>query len=187
MAITTLAQVKIMADLYTRAETSGDPTSASAGTLGDIWLNNKSTDANYGATWELTAITGTSPNFSYTWTRLTRDEARINMMIPRAEADFLKIRGARFPTKLECDTDRLRDRPWETDPHPTYGNYDTVYPDQADTIAAEMVCYLCAFGVYQGRGSTSGGVGDNTSTSDAKRLGYPVSIVGGIERIQGCA
>jgi hypothetical protein len=88
---------------------------------------------------------------------------------------------------LEEDQDRWANRPWESDPNPTLDAYDPVYPSGADTIAAEMVCYLCAFGVYQGRGTTSGGVGDNSATSDVKRLGYPVSIVGGIERIQGCA
>jgi len=163
MAITTLAYVKILADLYTRAETSGDPTSASVGVLGDIWLNNKPTDANYGKTYELTAITGTAPSLSYTWTLQTRDDAKINIALGRAEKDYLAIRGIPFDT---VDDEGVT----------------TVYPDQADYTAAEMVCYLCNYAQYQGRGNKSESIGDRSETHDDKLRGYPVSIVGTIDR-----
>lgn len=166
MAITTTAYVKIMADLYTRAETSGDPTSASSGTVGDIWLNNKTTDANYGATWELTSITVviSPPSTTYNWTRLTRDDPKIAIGIARAEQDFLRIRGIPF----ELDDDGVT----------------VVYPDGAENIAAEMVCYICGIGMYFGRGSKSESLSDRSVTYETKICGYPVSIVGGIEQFQ---
>ena len=168
MAITTLAYVKILGDLYTRAETSGSPTSSSVGVLGDIWLNNKPTDASYGKTYELTAITGTSPNFSYTWTELTRDDAKINITLARAEKDYLSIRGIPFEVS------------------PTDGT-TIIYPTNSDYTAAEMVCYLCNYAQYQGRGQKSEGLGDRSETHDDKIQGYPLSIVGTIERYQSAS
>lgn len=162
MAITTLAAVKIMAELFTRAETS-DPSTSSVGVLGDIWLNNDSADSNYGATWELTAITGAAPNLSYTWTRLTADDAKINAKLARVEADFLAIRGIPFEQT--------------TDSTPA-----DIYPDGATDTAAEMVCYLLNYGQYQGRGEQSESLGDRSATHDAKIHGYPRSIVGTIKR-----
>lgn len=183
MAITTLAAVKIMADLFTRAETT-DPTTASVGVLGDIWLNNDSADANYGATWELTAITGTVPALSYTWTRLTADDAKITKMLARVEQDYLAIRGIPFTLKIDYEHDRATNRPWETDPYPTYTDYQAIYPAQADQVAAEMVCYLLNYGQYQGRGEKSESLSDRSATHDDKICGYPRSIVGTIERYQ---
>jgi len=165
MAITTLVYVKILADLYTRSEVSGSPTSASVGVLGDIWLNNKPADTNQGKTYELTAITGTSPNFSYTWTELTRDDAKINITIARAEKDYLTIRGIPFDTVDDLGV-------------------TTSYPTNSDYIAAEMVCYLCNYAQYQGRGQKSEALGDRSESHDDKICGYPLSIVGTIDRFQ---
>jgi hypothetical protein len=168
MAITSLMNVKICADLYTRAETSGSPTTASVGILGDIWLNIKPADANIGKTYELTSITGTSPNFTYVWTAVTLDDAKINLMIPRAESDYLKIRGVPFDLS-EVDGTTI------------------IYPDSASLTAAEMVCYLCHYALYQGRGEKSESLGDKSESHDEKICGYPVSIVGTIDRFQRCS
>jgi hypothetical protein len=160
--ITNKALVKILADLYTRSET-GAPTTASVGALGDIWLDNSSTSETYGNTYELTSIT-TGPT-TYVWTLLTRDDARIDISIARAEKDYLAIRGTSF--ELSTDTVPV-----------------DVYPDGADSTAAEMVCYLCGYGVYQGRGEKSESLGDRSATHDDKIHGYPRSIVGTIKRYQ---
>lgn len=162
MAITTLAYVKILADLYTRADT-GAPTTASVGVLGDVWLDNSSTSATYGNTYELTSIT-TGPT-TYVWTLITRDDARISIAITKAEKDYLAIRGIAF--ELSEDTVPV-----------------DVYPDGSDYTAAEMVCYLCGYGVYQGRGEKSESLGDRSATHDDKIHGYPRSIVGTIKRYQ---
>jgi hypothetical protein len=183
VAITTLASVKIMADLFTRAETT-DPTTASVGVLGDIWLNNDPSDANYGKTWELTAITGTAPALSYTWTLQTSDDAKINRMLARVEQDYLAIRGIPFMLKIDYEYDRATNRPWESDLYPTYTSYQSIYPTQSDQVAAEMVCYLLNYGQYQGRGEKSESIGDRSTTHDDKIFGYPRSIVGTIERYQ---
>lgn len=164
MAITTLYAVKVSASLFTRAE-SADPTTATVGVLGDILINSDSGDANYGATWELTAITGTVPSLSYTWTRLTGDDARILAKIARAEHDYLAIRG--IPFELSEDAIPV-----------------TVYPDGAGDVAAEMVCYLLNYGQYQGRGEKAESMGDRSATHDDKIHGYPRSIVGTITRYQ---
>lgn len=161
MAITTLAEVKIIADEFTRAE-SEDPTSASVGVIGDIWLNNDPLDANYGATWELNAIV-TVPSTSYTWTRLTAIDAKVTAKIARAEQDYLAIRGV----------------PFDTDDN---GYID--YPDGASDVAAEMVCYLLGLGVYEGRGAASESLMGRSVNYDAKIHGYPRSIVGTIVRYQ---
>jgi len=163
MAITTLYAVKVSASLFTRAETA-DPTTATVGVLGDILINSDSGDANYGATWELTAITGTVPSLSYTWTRLTGDDARILAKIARAESDYLAIRGIPF----ELDTDEVT----------------IIYPASASDVAAEMVCYLLNLGQYQGRGEKAESMGDRSATHDDKIHGYPRSIVGTIARYQ---
>lgn len=164
MAITTLYAVKVMADLFTRTATA-DPTTATVGVLGDILINADSTDANYGKTWELTSITGTAPSLSYNWTLLTADDARINLKIPRAEVDYLAIRG--IPFEMSDDTVPV-----------------TVYPDSAEDVAAEMVCYLLNYGQYQGRGEKSESLSDRSVTHDDKIHGYPRSIVGTIDRYQ---
>ncbi len=161
--ITTLASVKIQADLYTRAE-EGAPETTDAGVLGDVWLDNDADSATYGKTYELTVITpaaGATPA-SYTWSLLTRDDARIIRTIPRAEKDYLAIRGIPF----ELDDDEIT----------------IIYPESSDYDAAEMVCYLCELGSYQGRGEKSESVGDRSVTHDDKVYGYPRSIVGTIEQ-----
>lgn len=162
MAITTLAYVKILADLYTRAET-GAPTTASVGAVGDIWLDNSSTSATYGKTYECTAIND-GPPVTYTWTLLTRDDAKIEIAIDRAEKDYLSIRGIDFETADD--------------------GVSPDYPDGADYTAAEMVCYLNSYGTYQGRGEKSESMGDRNAAHDDKLRGYPLSIVGTIERFQ---
>ena len=164
MAITTLYAVKVSAALFTRAE-NADPTTSTVGVLGDILINADSTDVNYGKTWELTAITGLAPSITYTWTLQTGDDARILAKIARAEQDYLAIRGIPF----ELSTDAI----------PV-----TVYPDGAEDVAAEMVCYLLNYGQYQGRGVVSEGLSDRSNTYDAKIHGYPRSIVGTINRYQ---
>lgn len=162
MAITTKAFVKILADLYTRSE-SGAPTTSSAGSLGDVWLDNNSASATYGNTYELTSIT--SGPTTYVWTLITRDDARIAIAITRAEKDYLAIRG--IPFELSTDATPV-----------------DVYPTGSDYTAAEMVCYLCGYGVYQGRGEKSESIGDRSATHDDKIHGYPRSIVGTIKRYQ---
>jgi hypothetical protein len=164
MAITTLYAVKVSAGLFTRTDTA-DPTTATVGVLGDILMNSDATDANYGGTWELTAITGTAPNLSYTWTRLTADDAKINAKIARAENDYLRIRGIPF----EVSEDAI----------PV-----TTYPVGSSDVAAEMVCYLLNYGQYQGRGTKNESMSDRSVTYDDKIMAYPQSIVGSIERYQ---
>jgi hypothetical protein len=118
-------------------------------------------DTATGLTYELTAIV-TTPSTSYTWTADTELDAEITMNIARAESDYLRIRGIAF----ELDDDAI------------------VYPTSASYVAAEMVCYLSGIGRIGGRGKSIESLGGRSSNYEQKILGYPISIVGTIERYQ---
>ena len=151
--IATMADVKILAELYTKLG-NGTPTTATTGELGDIYVDIDSESATYGNSYLLTDITGGV----YTWEQDTTDDARIGLFLRRAEQDYLRIRGREF----DVDDDD-----------------DTVYPDGADLVGAEMVCYL--LGAYEGRGKTA----ERYKSYEKKYMGYPYSIVGQIERFVG--
>jgi len=161
MSITTPAYVKILAGLFTREE-SGAPTTASVGAVGDVWLDNSPVSLTYGKTWECTAIL--AGPVSYTWTAVTRDDAKITISIGRAEKDYLSIRG--IPFEYEIDGITVK------------------YPEGAEHIAAEMTCYICGYYPYTGRGEKSISEGGVSNTHDDKVRGYPQSIVSCIDRYQ---
>lgn len=154
--ITTKQLVKTLARLF---DTSGDgaPTDATAGQVGDRYM-----DSATGLTYELVEIEADPTK--YIWVGLTQLDAEIDLMISRAEADYLQLRGVEF-AKGEHD--------------------EIIYPPAADVTAAEMVCYLTGIGRYTGRGYGSASLGGRNATYDRKILGYPVSIVGSITRYQG--
>jgi hypothetical protein len=155
MAITSIATVKIMADLYTRVE-SGMPNPARTGAIGDIWLDNDPDSETYGNTYLCSDIIAGTP-VTYKWDKQTQDDAKITLSIKRAENDYLSLRGIPFSNG---------------------------YPDGADFTAAEMVCYLNNWGQHRGRGAKTESLGDRASTYDEKLRGYPLSIVSTIERFQ---
>jgi hypothetical protein len=155
MAITTLASVKTVARLFDRSG-SGAPTTATVGELGEIYMNTAT-----GLTYYLATIT-TTPSTAYNWVADTAKDAQINLYIPRAEADYLAIRGVAFETEDD----------------------EPVYPSGASVCAAEMVCYLTGIGRFDGRGKSSESLSSRQAQYDAKIKGYPMSIVGTIERYQ---
>lgn len=155
MPITTMAEVKTLARIANRYASTA-PTTATVGVIGDVLL-----DTVTGLTYELTSIT-TGPT-TYVWTADTSLDREITLMIDRAEVDYLRIRGIDFETD---DSDA------------------TVYPDAADMVAAEMVCYLMGIGRLNGRGKTDEQLGGRRSNYERKIFGYPISIVGNIERFQ---
>lgn len=161
--ITNMARVKMFAEPEIRVEL-GAPTTADAGALGDIWLDNDENSATFGKTWELVDLV-TVPAPSYTWKAYDKLDARIERFLSRVERDFLAIRGIPFETNDD----------------------GTVYPDYANDIAAEMVCYAAGLGAYEGRGMDSENVADRSRSYERKINGYPRSIVGSIERFQGIA
>jgi hypothetical protein len=156
--ITDLFTVKMIADLYTRIE-DGEPGTGDAGELGALWLDGDEESATYGKSWELTAVSDDVVPV-YTWTLFKKDDAKIALFVPRAEADYLFSRGIAF----ETDGEKI------------------VYPETAALTAAEMVCYLMGIGAYQGRGAKTEGQGDRSTSYDDKIAGYPASIVGSIIR-----
>ena len=92
----------------------------------------------------------------YNWVQVQGD-AKIELFIQRAESDYEVIRGLPF---------------------------GETYPDEAGLTAGEMVCYLMGLGDYLGRGNQAESLSGRSATYDQKINGYPVSIVGGIERFQ---
>ena len=157
MAIANIADVKLLAALYSILG-EGAPTTSTAGIVGDIYLDIDQDSATYGKTYLMTGLAETA----YTWIADVWQDTSITRMITRAEQDYLQIRGREF----------------ETD---DYGA--VVYPDGADIVGAEMACYL--LGLYEGRGLASGSIGGKSSTYEKKIAGYPVSIVGQIDRYVG--
>lgn len=88
----------------------------------------------------------------------TANDARIDLLIPRVEADYLSIRGKAF----DLDT-----------------NGDTVYPEGSDSVASEMIGYL----LNKKYGVKIESLADFHQTfEDATLFGYPKSIVGSIKR-----
>ena len=109
----------------------------------------------------LDTITGLTYDWTGSaWVADTSGDIKINMAIRKAEQDYLKIRGIPF----EIDDEEI------------------VYPESADYTAAEMVCYLLGIGDYEGRGKGSESIGGRAVTFDQKMFGYPVSIIGTIDR-----
>lgn len=157
MSIANKADVKILAALYSILG-EGEPTTATVGVLGDIYVDIDETSSTYGNSYLLTEIDGST----YTWTQDQTEDKRIDLFIRRAEQDYLKIRGRAF----DLDEDD-----------------DIIYPDGADLVAAEMVCYL--LGVYEGRGTDSEGAAGMSKSYEKKIAGYPVSVVGQIDKYVG--
>lgn len=155
MAITNTADVKILAALYTILG-EGEPTTSTTGQLGDIYVDVDEESATYGNSYILDSISGSV----YTWNQDITEDVRINKMIQRAERDYLRIRGRDFD--IDADTSEI------------------IYPDGADLVGAEMVCYL--LGVYEGRGKDSEGVAGRSASYERKIAGYPASIAAQIER-----
>ena len=153
--ITAKADVKILAALYSILG-QGAPTTSTAGHIGDIYVDIDEKNATYGNSYLLQEIT---EGGDYIWERDKTEDKRIEIFINRAERDYLSIRGRAFDT----DDD---------------GNI--IYPDGADIVGAEMVCYL--LGAYEGRGKNSDGIGGRSNSYEKKIAGYPVSIVGQIDR-----
>jgi hypothetical protein len=155
--ITTMAKVKTVARGFNLSGPAA-PTNATAGELGDIYL-----DIVTGLSYELTDII-TVPTTSYVWSADTRLDDEITLQIDRAELNFLQIRGIDFAKD---------------------NNGDIIYPGSADLIAAEMVCYLMGIGRFSGRGMQSSSLGGRSGQYEAKLFGYPISIVGSIARYHG--
>jgi hypothetical protein len=153
--ITTLAKVKLIARMYDRAG-SGAPTNSTPGELLDNYL-----DKDTGLSYVLDAIDD-GPPVVYTWTQVPGMDDEIELYIPRAESDYLAIRGIPF------DED----------------DGDPVYPASADIVAAEMVCYLTGIGRFDGRGKMSESLSSRQAQYEPKIKGYPISIVGQIDRYQ---
>ena len=158
MAITTLADVKILGKLYTVLG-EGEPTTSTSGTVGDIYVDIDEESATYGNTYILVDESGGV----YTWDQESTDDVEIGRYMKRAEQDYRKIRGKEFD--IEDDV--------------------TIYPDGADLVAAEMILYL--MGITEGRGKDSDSLGDRSQSYEKKIAGYPVSIVGQIDRYVGIA
>lgn len=156
MAITTIAQVKLLGKLY---DIIGNaiPTTATVGEVGDIYLDYSS-DLSYVCT-----AVNAGPPVTYTWVVDISKDYEISLFIARAESDYLNIRGVAF------DVDSLG---------------ATVYPSGADSTAAEMVCYLSGIGRYDGRGKKDESLSGRSASYDDKIHGYPRSIVGTIKRYQ---
>jgi len=94
------------------------------------------------------------------WVPYTEFDRIINAYLQRVESDYLRIRGIPF-AEVEGET---------------------VYPDGAETVAAEMVCFLAGLGDYEGRNLKSESVGGRSATIDDKVRGYPAGIVDNIKR-----
>jgi hypothetical protein len=154
--ITTLATVKILARIPDIFGT-GEPTTATAGEIGDIYMDNDT-----GLTYELTSIV----TAVYTWVPFVKYDMIIELAIDRVERDYLQLRG------IDFDLD---------------SNGDIVYPDGSIFTSAEMVCYILGLGTYEGRGAKSEALQGRSAQYDDKILGYPHSIIGGIRRYQGLA
>jgi hypothetical protein len=154
MSITNLFTVKTLARLYNKSG-EGEPTTSTAGTIGEVY-----TDSATGLSYVLTSITAGPPKL-YNWTADTTNDAIISLMIKRAEDDYLSIRGIDFITDEDGDI---------------------VYPEAADIVGGEMVCYLLKLGDYYGRGKASESQGNRQAGYDSKLHGYPRSIVGTIDR-----
>jgi hypothetical protein len=101
-----------------------------------------------------------TPN--YIWEADLTFDAIINIYIQKAENDYLLIRGIPFAVE----------------------DGDIVYPDAADLVAAEMVCYNAGYGQFFGRGVTHESLNGRVATYDQKLYGYPLAIVGSIKRYQ---
>lgn len=150
MAITDLYTVKLVGNLYDTIG-AGEPTSATVGTLGDIYM-----DSGTGLTYECT-----DDSDPYVWDDYTVNDPQINLYIPKAENDYLKIRSK--PFYLDS-SDAI------------------VYPDGSTLVAAEMVCFMLSIGDYEGRGLKSEGISDRSRSYGKKLMGYPTDIVGSIKR-----
>jgi hypothetical protein len=150
-----MANVKTMAGIYSKSG-SGAPSTSTVGVLGDVYM-----DTATGLTYELTAII-TTPSTAYTWTAYTVYDGKINLFLPRCEADYLAIRG--IPYSVEDD--------------------EIVYPSGADSVAAEMCCFLAGLGRYTGRGKIAESLGSRSATYEKMLMGYPMSIIGSIDRYQ---
>jgi hypothetical protein len=95
----------------------------------------------------------------------TQSDAVITALIPIVEADFLLIRNAPFDTEdTEDDSEG-----------------DTVYPDNAKFVAAEMIYW----NIKRSVGVQSESYGDYSFTADEMTLGYPRHIVAKIEKFVG--
>lgn len=94
------------------------------------------------------------------WVVDTSGDMLLTMFIQKAEDDYLHIRGIPF----EVVDDEI------------------IYPDGSTITAAEMACYLGSLGIYEGRGTASEGLAGRSASYDQKIHGYPLSIVGTIER-----
>ncbi|MBA4274018.1 MAG: hypothetical protein C0436_00030 [Alphaproteobacteria bacterium] len=154
--ITTMALVKTLGKLYDITGTAA-PTTSTVGELFDTYLNTST-----GLSYTLNSITA-GPPVAYNWVADTSRDAEINIFIRRAETDYKAIRGIDFGVVV-------------------FGG--TAYPDDADVVAAEMVCYLMGLGRYDGRGKQDEALSSRSATYDAKIHGYPRSVVGTIERYQ---
>lgn len=150
--ITNKADVKILAALYSILG-EGAPTTSTSGQVGDIYVDTDPESATYGDSFELTEVDGGV----YTWDAMRGEDARIELLIKRAERDYLRIRGRAFEVEDE----------------------ETVYPEGSDIVGAEMVCYL--LGVYEGRGKDSEGAAGRSMSYERKIAGYPASIVSQID------
>jgi hypothetical protein len=154
--ITNVSLVKTIGRLYDILG-SAAPTTATVGELFDTFLNTST-----GLSYTLATITTGTPN-TYNWTPDTSKDAEITLFIRRAETDYERIRGIAF------DLDEFG---------------DPAYPQAADIVAAEMVCYLMGLSRYMGRGKESEGLAGRSAAYDKKLMGYPISIVGSITRYQ---
>lgn len=153
--IASKADVKILAALYSILG-EGEPTTSTEGEVGDIYVDIDEDSDTYGNSYRLHKI---AESGDYIWERENTEDKRIDIFINRAERDYLSIRGRAF----ETDDDGK-----------------TIYPDGADIVGAEMVCYL--LGAYEGRGKNSDGIGGRSNSYEKKIAGYPVSIVGQIDK-----
>ena len=89
----------------------------------------------------------------------------IRMLIPAVENDYLLIRGKAF--NLTDDSDEGTD-----------------YPENSEVIASEMIAFKLNSRLTSGIKSEH--IGSYSYSKDEKLLnGYPLSIVGLIERFQG--
>lgn len=131
---------------------TGAPTTATVGAVGEIYVDDAT-----GLSYECTVVADPL----YTWVAFTDDDTEISYFITKAEQDYLRIRGRAFATD---DDD------------------ETVYPDDAESTAAEMVCYLMGIGRYTGRGKGSEGMADRNAAYDDKISGYRRDIVSPIKR-----
>ena len=97
----------------------------------------------------------------------TTYDARIDLLIPHVEAEFLAIRGVAF------DID---------------SNDDTEYPENAELISSWMVGYLLKKSDFTSdafsdkKSESIGSYSYSRGGAEDNIMGYPKSIVGGIER-----